>query len=215
MSELMIIMKNQTNIRHSARDMLSAIVAIVGVACIIGSIIVGVKLMNALGASNIVEAGGGQGLGMHTQLLNLAETFKLVSVVTSVLVTIAINQRFRVLRGEGSTIALSLGLISSLLLAVSAVVGLGPLHFAMRNPEQMTFWAHALGLASVATNGLWAGIISITAWRDKILPRWLCFIGGSLAVASIAIVAAPFVGLLVAVLGIIWLSGLAISFARG
>lgn len=199
---------------HAARDAGGAIAAVIGAICLVGSVTVGIQLMTAMGAGSMVEAGGNQKLGQHAQLLTVAECLKFASAIASAWVAAAIDQRFKAMGGKGQGFVLALGMLSAALLAASAVVGLAPLYFGIGRPEQITPLAHGLGLASVAANGVWAVMVVFLAWRDKVLPRWLCITGGALGVASLAVVALPPVGLLTALLGFIWLIGLAVTFLR-
>ena len=204
----------QSGTRDSARDIGGAIAAVAGLICLIGSLTVGVQLMMAMGASSLVEAGGDNRLSDHTQLLTAAEILKFVSAVATAWIAASINQRSKVLDGKGNGFALAVGLSSAALLVASAVTGLAPLYFGIGDPASTTAVAHGLGLASVAANGIWAGIIVLSAWRNRTLPRWLCLTGGALAIASLAVVAVPPAGLLTALLGCVWLIGLALAFMR-
>jgi len=204
----------QTTTSHSARDAGGAIAAVAGTVSLVGSLAVGVQVMMAVGASGLVEAGGDNRLIEHKQLLTAAEILKFISAVTAAWIAASMNQRSKVLVGKGNRFALATGLSSAALLLASAVTGLAPLYLGIGDPATITSIAHGLGLASVAANGTWAGIIVLLAWQERTLPRWLCFTGGMLAIASLAIVALPPVGLLTAVLGCVWLIGLAITFMK-
>lgn len=207
-------MNNQPHITGHARDTGGAIAAIAGAICIAGSVAVGIQLMTAMGAGSLVEAGGDQRLGQHTQLLTAAEILKFGSAVTSAWVVASVDSRFKVLRGKGNGLVLAIGMLAAALLTASAVTGLAPLWLGIGNPAQITPVAHGLGLASVAANGVWALIVAVSAWPAKVTPRWLCIMGGLLGIASLAVIAMPPVGLLTATFGVVWLIGLAVAFSR-
>ena len=207
-------MDNQSHTPGYARDTGGATAAIAGALCVIGSVTVGIQLMTAIGAGSLVEAGGDQRLSQHAPLLSAAEILKFGSAVTSAWVVASVDNRFKVLRGKGSGLMLALGMLAAALLAASAVAGLAPLWLGIGDPAQITPVAHGLGLASAAANGVWALIVAVSAWPGKVLPRWLSIVGGLLAIASLAVVAVPPVGLVTAVLGVIWLTGLAVTFLR-
>lgn len=196
------------------RDTGGAIAAIAGTICVIGSVVVGIQLMTAMSAGSLVDAGGDQRLGQHVQLLTAAEALKLASAVTAAWVAASLDRRFNIIAGKAQPIALAVGILSAVLLAASAVTGLAPLHFGIGDPEKITPLAHGLGLASVALNGVWAGWVVLSAWHNKVLPRWLCFVGGVLALVSLTVLALPPAGLLMAAAGVVWSTGLALTFLR-
>lgn len=186
----------------------AAIGAFAGAACLIGSVVVGVMLMQATGGDAASTALAGQ-----PQLLTVAELLKFGSAIAGFIVVGALTGRLTAKGIKPASIMALIGYLGSLLLAASGGIGLAALYTDILEPATGATLANQAGLASAAATGLWAGLCGLFGWKSA-LPKWLCVVGVLLAVVSLAMVAVPPVGLLTALTGLIWLVGLGLLFLK-
>lgn len=186
----------------------AAIAAFAGAACLIGSVVVGVTLMQSTGGTASSAA-----LGNNPQLLTLAELLKLGSAAAAFPVVGAVASRLSGLTPKSTYAIARIGYLGALVLIGSAILGLLTLYTTLLDPTRGALIANAVGLSAAAATGLWAALSGVFGWRGG-LPKWLCVVGVVLGVVSLAAVFLPPVGMLMALFGLIWLIGLGLLFLK-
>lgn len=191
-----------------SRQTRASISAFAAAACLIGSVGVGIHLMQTTGGG-----AASADLASNPQMLTLAEALKLASALLYLPVITALKDRFKTHRITASGGLSVFGYGGTFLLFLSGVIGLITLYTTTLLPETGALLANQLGLASAVATGVWAGLCGLFGWR-KGLPKPLSVTGMLLAAVSLAMAFVPPIGLLTALLSLIWLIGLGGLFLK-
>lgn len=171
-----------------------------GAALFVALFLIGIPALNDPG--RLAE------LAIHNPApLLLQDGLKFVSAASACVLIFALRKRLRDVAPARMGLATAFGLLALGLLLANAILSLWALLQAA-NPAPGGVGAGAalisligiLGMAAIMANGLWYLLVHWTAHASRRLPRGLCYLGLGLGVASLA----PFLALLVLLLGIVW-----------
>ncbi len=147
-------------------------------------------------------------LAIHnpTPLL-LQDALKFLSTATGVVLIFALRKRLAGVAPTRMGVATAFGLLAIGLLLANATLSLwavlqaaNPAPGGLSDGAALSGLIGVLGMAAIMANGVWYLLVNWTARASLRLPRGLCYLGLGLGAASLA----PFLAILVLVLGILW-----------